>query len=106
MQSWGGWSYRALGVSWAGRLELARTRATVTDLGDRLGYVQAYLGLRYLKHTCAETKFQNCQRPEVLLVCGHIEIGHSGWRFAKVQEELRKERGFGACLDACEGYSG
>lgn len=83
-------------------MELARTRATVTDLEDRLGYVQAYLGLRYLKHVYAKTKFQNCQRSGVLLVCGHIEIG---WKFAKVQEELEKERAFGACLDACEGYS-
>lgn len=40
----------------AGGLELARTRATVTDLGDRLGYVQAYLGLRYLKHMCAKNQ--------------------------------------------------
>lgn len=40
----------------AGGLELARTRATVTDLRDRLGYVQAYLGLRYLKHMCAKNQ--------------------------------------------------
>lgn len=73
-------------------------------LGDQLGYVQAYLGLRYLRHMCAKTKFQNCQRSGVLLVCGDTEIGPSGWRFAKVQEELGKERGLGASLDACEGY--
>lgn len=43
-------------LSERGGLELARTRATVTDPGDRLGCVQAYLGLRYLKHMCAKNQ--------------------------------------------------